>query len=53
VAGRFNQSAFAIELDVPWRPGSTEVQRKAEPVKPDIEALNSSLSFLRFEPEIT
>lgn len=54
VAGRFNQSAFAIELDVPWHPGRPESHvKKTEPVIPDIKAPGSSLSFLRFEPEIT
>lgn len=53
VAGRFNQSAFAVELDIPWRPGSPEVQKTAIRIQPDIEAPNSSLSFLRFEPEVT
>ena len=54
VGGRFNQSTFAIELDVPWQPGSPESHaRKSAPVIPDIEAPNSSLSFMRIEPEIT
>jgi len=53
VAGRFNQSAFAIELDLPWQAGTGRVSREKEKVKPDIEAPNSSLSFLRIEPEIT
>ncbi len=53
VDGRFNPSAFAIELDVPWQAGSGRVFKEKVKVKPDIEAPNSSLSFLRFEPEIT
>lgn len=53
IAGRFNPSSFAIELDLPWQPGSGSVSREKEQVKPDIKAPNSSLSFLRIQPEIT
>jgi hypothetical protein len=54
VAGRFNPSAFAIQLDIPWYPVSGEKKKATAPErKPDVPAPNSSLSFLRFEPDLS
>ncbi|NTW55650.1 MAG: carboxypeptidase regulatory-like domain-containing protein [Chlorobiaceae bacterium] len=51
VGGKFDQSNFAFVLDIPWQPGSPETKKAGlAPVKPDITAPSSSLSFLRIEP---
>ena len=53
VKGRFVQSVFALALDVPWVPGKPSRKKTAAPViTPDIRAPSSSLSFLRFEPQV-
>lgn len=54
VKGRFVQSVFALALDVPWSPGKPSGKKASVPeISPDIRAPSSSLSFLRFEPQVT
>ena len=54
VKGRFVQSIFALALDVPWAPGKPSKKKRDVPViTPDIRAPSSSLSFLRFEPQLS
>lgn len=54
VKGRFVQSVFALALDIPWASGKPSRKKAAKPViTPDIQAPSSSLSFLRFEPQVS
>ncbi len=51
VGGKFDSSNFAFVLDIPWQAGTPEMKKAGiPPVKPDITAPSSSLSFLRIEP---
>lgn len=54
VKGRFVQSIFALALDVPWAPGKPSKKKSVkQSIIPDIRAPSSSVSFLRFEPQLT
>ncbi len=54
VKGRFVQSVFALAFDVPWVPGKRSQNiKKAPAITPDVRAPSSSVSFVRFEPQLS